>query len=77
MNLCNSKKLIGSKGDMYLIQLAAAYEDGEEFMDTTTAVGGIGSTIGNAYYLKNAKSIIIEITADLTADDSTCHTATI
>ena len=35
---------------------------------TTNTLGGVGSSIGNAYYLKNAKAILIEITSDLAAD---------
>ena len=42
-------------------------------MDTTTAAAGIGSSIGKSFYLKKAKAILIEITSDLVADDSTCH----
>ena len=46
-------------------------------MDTTTAAAGIGSSIGKSFYLKNAKAILIEITADLVANVATCHSATI
>ena len=46
-------------------------------MDTTNTLGGVGSSIGNAYYLKNAKAILIEITSDLAADAVICHPTTI
>ena len=46
-------------------------------MDTTTASGGIGSSIGEAYYLKNAKAVVIEMTAYVAEDVTYCHTATI
>ena len=46
-------------------------------MDTTTNPAGAGSTIGKAFYLKNAKAIAIEITTDVTADATICHSAVI
>ena len=46
-------------------------------MDTTTLTAGIGSTIGKAFYLKNAKAILIEITSDLAADAAACHSVSI
>ena len=46
-------------------------------MDTTTNPAGAGSTIGKSFYLKNAKAIIIEITVNLAADDTTCHSMTV
>ena len=77
INLCNGKDLKAAKGDMYLIQLASAYQANEEFMDTTTNAAGEGSSAGKAFYLKNAKAIAIEITPDITADAAACHSINI
>lgn len=46
-------------------------------MPTTTAAGGVGSTIGNAFYLYNAKAVLIVITTNLAANTGTCALATI
>ena len=46
-------------------------------MDTTTNAAGVVSSVGKAFYLKNAKAIAIEITPDLAFDDTTCHAITV